>query len=217
MAHAKVRVQNDAIDAIVATAQQIPIESAQPVRHGGQVTSTLPQLQTAPRGHFFAARSAKKRSLLFEPVSSLAAVVTSIAITGGMSRLERGISFEMPQCPGRFRMLHQRALGVGTGTGSRQSSASSRLMPRALGVTVAEAALNDYVRPVCAPSLSKTGHAGRVPREPLRPDLRNIVTRERSAEISGSGLTVICSISAYAVLSLASRVCVQCRARARRR
>src|SRR5271168_2002841 len=49
MAHAEVRVQNDAIDAIVATVQQILIESAQPVRHGGQVTDTLPQLQTAPQ------------------------------------------------------------------------------------------------------------------------------------------------------------------------
>src|ERR1700730_15327458 len=52
MAHAEVRVQNNAIDAIVATAQQILIESAQPVRHGGQVTATLPQLQTAPGGTF---------------------------------------------------------------------------------------------------------------------------------------------------------------------
>ena len=53
MAHAEVRVQNNAIDAIVAAAQQIPIESAQPVRHGGQVTGTLPQLQTAPQGPLF--------------------------------------------------------------------------------------------------------------------------------------------------------------------
>ena len=53
MAHAEVRVQNNAIDAIVATAQQILIESAQPVRHGRQVTGTLPQLQTAPQGPLF--------------------------------------------------------------------------------------------------------------------------------------------------------------------
>ena len=38
MAHAEIRVQNDAIDAIVAAVQQILIESAQPIRHGGQVT-----------------------------------------------------------------------------------------------------------------------------------------------------------------------------------
>jgi hypothetical protein len=38
MAHAEVRVQNDAIDAIVAAVQQILIESAQPIRYGGQVT-----------------------------------------------------------------------------------------------------------------------------------------------------------------------------------
>ena len=53
MAHAEVRVQDNAIDAIVAAAQQILIESAQPVRHGGQVTGTLPQLQTAPQGPLF--------------------------------------------------------------------------------------------------------------------------------------------------------------------
>src|ERR1700731_3202101 len=46
MAHPEIRVQDNAIDAIVAAAQQILIESAQPVCHGGQVTSTLPQLQT---------------------------------------------------------------------------------------------------------------------------------------------------------------------------
>src|SRR6516165_12263875 len=48
MAHAEVRVQNDAIDAIVATAQQILIESAQPVRHAGQVTGTLPPASNCP-------------------------------------------------------------------------------------------------------------------------------------------------------------------------
>ena len=53
MAHAEVRIQNNAIDAIVATAQQILIESAQPVRHGRQVKGTLPQLQTAPQGPLF--------------------------------------------------------------------------------------------------------------------------------------------------------------------
>ena len=53
--------QNDAIDAIVATVQQILISSAQPVRHGGQVISLYPSFKLPRRGHFFAARSAKKR------------------------------------------------------------------------------------------------------------------------------------------------------------
>ena len=64
MAHAEIRVQNNAIDAIVAAAQQILIECAQPVRHGRQVTGTLPGFKLPRRGHFFAAPSAKKRSPL---------------------------------------------------------------------------------------------------------------------------------------------------------
>ena len=50
MAHAEVRIQNNAIDAIVAAAQQILIESAQPVRHGGQVTGTLSPASNCPAG-----------------------------------------------------------------------------------------------------------------------------------------------------------------------
>src|SRR5438270_11872400 len=56
--------QNDAIDAIVATVQQILISSAQPVRHGGQVISLYPSFKLPRRGHFFAARSAKKRRIV---------------------------------------------------------------------------------------------------------------------------------------------------------
>jgi hypothetical protein len=48
MPHAEVRIQNDAIDAIVATAQQILIESAQPVCHRGQVIGTLPPASNCP-------------------------------------------------------------------------------------------------------------------------------------------------------------------------
>src|SRR5438270_9674905 len=62
--------QNDAIDAIVATVQQILISSAQPVRHGGQVISLYPSFKLPRRGHFFAARSAKKRSLFSSGASS---------------------------------------------------------------------------------------------------------------------------------------------------
>ena len=64
MAHAEVGVQNDAIDAIVAAAQQILIQSAQPICHGGQVRRTPAYFKLPRRGHFFAARSAKKRSVL---------------------------------------------------------------------------------------------------------------------------------------------------------
>ena len=60
MAHAEVRIQNNAIDAIVATAQQILIESAQPVRHGRQVIGALPQLQTAPQGPLFRSPDCEK-------------------------------------------------------------------------------------------------------------------------------------------------------------
>src|SRR5712672_3551493 len=63
MAHPEIRVQDNAIDAIVAAAQQILIESAQPICHGRQVTATLPPASNCPAGAtFFAARSAKKRS-----------------------------------------------------------------------------------------------------------------------------------------------------------
>jgi hypothetical protein len=40
----------EAIDAIVATAQQILIESAQPVRHGGQATGAPPPASNCPAG-----------------------------------------------------------------------------------------------------------------------------------------------------------------------
>src|SRR5215472_8540043 len=62
MAHAEIGVQNDPVDAIVTAAQQIAIESAQPVRHARQVIGRLPAASNCPaRGHFFAAPSAKKR------------------------------------------------------------------------------------------------------------------------------------------------------------
>src|SRR4029077_1851393 len=60
MAHAKVRVQNNAIYAIVATAQQILIQSAQPVCHGGQVTGTLSPASNCPAGATFSQPSLRK-------------------------------------------------------------------------------------------------------------------------------------------------------------
>ena len=53
MPHAEVGVQNDAIDAIVAAAHQILIESAQPVCHGGQVTSPAAAISNCPAGATF--------------------------------------------------------------------------------------------------------------------------------------------------------------------
>src|SRR6202022_50104 len=60
MAHAEVGVQNNAIDAIVATAQQILIESAQPVRHGGQATGTLTPASNCPAGATFSQPGLRK-------------------------------------------------------------------------------------------------------------------------------------------------------------
>src|SRR5205085_8386523 len=60
MAHAEVSVQNNAIDAIVATAQQILIERAQPVCHRGQLTGTLPPASNCPAGATFSQLSLRK-------------------------------------------------------------------------------------------------------------------------------------------------------------
>jgi hypothetical protein len=47
---------DNAIDAIVATAQQILIESAQPVHHEGRLQAPYPRLQTDSAGAFFTER-----------------------------------------------------------------------------------------------------------------------------------------------------------------
>src|SRR6202011_996898 len=64
MPHAEVGVQNDPIHAIVAAAQEILIQSVQPICHGGYARRTPAYFKLPRRGHFFAAQSAKKRSLL---------------------------------------------------------------------------------------------------------------------------------------------------------
>src|SRR3984893_16334679 len=64
MPHAEVGVQNDPIHAIVAAAQDILIQSAQPICHGGYARRTPAYFKLPRRGHFFAARSAKKRRSL---------------------------------------------------------------------------------------------------------------------------------------------------------
>src|SRR5690242_5349039 len=69
MAHAEVSVQNNAIDAIVATAQQILIERAQPVCHRGQLTGTLPPASNCPAGATFSQLSLGKSVEPSEPFS----------------------------------------------------------------------------------------------------------------------------------------------------
>src|SRR5215831_7720353 len=56
MPHREKSVENDAVDAIVAAAQQILVESTQPVAHGGQVRRSYHRLQTAPQGPLFRSR-----------------------------------------------------------------------------------------------------------------------------------------------------------------
>src|ERR1700719_3809924 len=75
MPHAEVGVQNDPIHAIVAAAQEILIQSAQPICHGGYARRTPAYFKLSRRGHFFAARSAKKRSTF--AYSNLVAVIDS--------------------------------------------------------------------------------------------------------------------------------------------
>src|SRR5215472_489375 len=53
MSHAEVCVKNDPIHAVVAAAQQILIESAQPIRHGRQVTDTPSPVSNCPAGATF--------------------------------------------------------------------------------------------------------------------------------------------------------------------
>src|SRR6266446_934464 len=66
MAHPEIRVQDNAIDAIVAAAQQILIESAQPVCHGRQVTGTLPPASNCPAGATFSQPGLRKSVVSYE-------------------------------------------------------------------------------------------------------------------------------------------------------
>ena len=66
MPHAEIRVQDNAIDAIVAAAQQIPIESAQPVRHERQVTGTLPPASNCPAGATFSQPGLRKSVVAYD-------------------------------------------------------------------------------------------------------------------------------------------------------
>ena len=53
MPHPEIGVQHDAIDAVVAAAQQILIEGAQPIRHPGRIPLLCRLPQTAPQGPLF--------------------------------------------------------------------------------------------------------------------------------------------------------------------
>ena len=88
MPHAEVGVQNDPIHAIVAAAQEILIQSAQPIRHGGYATSTPPYFKLPQRGHFFAARSAKKRRYV-TPYDEGLILVGSTRVLSGRYTLSR--------------------------------------------------------------------------------------------------------------------------------
>src|SRR6202011_5578850 len=76
MPHAEVGVQNDPIHAIVAAAQEILIQSVQPICHGGYARRTPAYFKLPRRGHFFAARSEKKRSLFVDDVERAEAFYT---------------------------------------------------------------------------------------------------------------------------------------------
>src|SRR6266581_3539776 len=65
MSHPEIRVQYDAINAVIAAAQEILIKSAQPVAHGRtRYIDCGLEFKLPRRGPFFAAQSAKKRRFL---------------------------------------------------------------------------------------------------------------------------------------------------------
>jgi hypothetical protein len=53
MPHPEIAVEDDAIHAIVAAAQQISIQGAQPIRRAGRLQPLRRPPQTAPRGPLF--------------------------------------------------------------------------------------------------------------------------------------------------------------------
>jgi hypothetical protein len=60
MTHSEVRVQHDPIHAIVAAAQQILIERAQPIHYRGYATSTVRSTSNCPEGATFSQPSLRK-------------------------------------------------------------------------------------------------------------------------------------------------------------
>src|SRR3954465_1861526 len=60
MSHPEIPVQHDAINAIIAAAQEILIKRAQPLAHEGHATYLVTLVKLPRRGHFFAAPSLRK-------------------------------------------------------------------------------------------------------------------------------------------------------------
>jgi hypothetical protein len=60
MAHPEIRVQHDAINAVIAAAQEILIESAQPVTHEGHGTDLAVLISSCPEGAPFSQPSLRK-------------------------------------------------------------------------------------------------------------------------------------------------------------
>ena len=82
MSHAEVGVKDDPIDAIVAAAQLVLIESAQPIRHGQQVTDTPSPVSNCPAGATFSQLRLRKSVDLFSQQT------THTINTGGMYRAD---------------------------------------------------------------------------------------------------------------------------------
>src|SRR4029077_10562451 len=66
MAHAEIGVQNDPVDAIVADAQQIAIESGQAVRHARHGIGRLPSASNCPAGASFTPLRLRKSVVTYE-------------------------------------------------------------------------------------------------------------------------------------------------------
>src|SRR5438876_7539944 len=60
MSHPEIRVQYDAINAVIAAAQEILIKSAQPVAHEGHGRYSGVLTQAAPKGPLFRSSSLRK-------------------------------------------------------------------------------------------------------------------------------------------------------------
>src|SRR5580693_8748950 len=86
MAHAEISVQNDPVDAIVAAAQQIAIESAQPVRHARHVIGRLPSPSNCPAGATFSQLRLRKSVATFRRKKPFSTTVQRIWARGPTGR-----------------------------------------------------------------------------------------------------------------------------------
>ena len=60
MPHREISIQHDPVHAIVAAAQQILVQSAQPIHDGGHATSTAPSISNCPEGATFSQPGLRK-------------------------------------------------------------------------------------------------------------------------------------------------------------